>query len=629
MKTVGFASLGRKSVFFLIIFGVAALYVVRLFAMQVVQTEDYSRRASNNSVKTKELRPLRGVFYDRDGELIVENVPAYTVILTPSQFDTANAGLIEARLDLDSGAVARLMKKHERFDYLPRELKRGVPFEVVGWIDEWRDSLPGIDYEIELQRAYRGGVRGSHIFGYLREVSRDRLEADDYYTRGDVAGMSGVEKTYEKYLRGEKGYRFVVVDSKSRPVGRFREGAEDVPSIKGKDLALTIDAETQAAAEKALEGWSGSVVAIEPKTGEVLAMASAPDYDLNRFAYIASKDYLDSLDADPRAPRYNRAIRTGYSPGSTFKILAAIAALDAGAITPTTTFYCPGVFIFGRSFKCHGAHGRVSVVPAIEASCNVFFYNLIFETGVDVYARYANMFGLGRKTGIDLDNESPGLIPTNAYYERRYGKNWPRGNLVSVGIGQGEIMVTPLQLAHLAAMVANDGRSYVPHLVRGYYDEAGAVVPFEFEERVASVKPSTLEYVKEGMYLVVNGARGTARRARIPDIEVAGKTGTAQNNKGEDHAVFMCYAPADDPMIAVGVVVENAGFGGTYAAPIARIVVEAYLRQFPEYENPPEPVYVPPAPKPDANESAPDAQTPPNDAQTPPGDGGEGTDDEN
>ncbi len=581
MNDFGFASLERKNVLFLLVIGVFLLYTFRLYQMQIVRHSEYDGRSTSNSVKPIQEMPLRGVFYDRNLQLLVENTPAYTVRLMPSEYDTTNNIYLEKALGMEKGTLRQILYRNKSFSkFVPIKLKRGVDFASIGWLSENLEHLPGVDYIIELQRGYPAGITGSHIFGYSREISPEMLKRDDFYEPGDVTGFAGVERKYEKMLRGFKGYDFVIVDSRRREIEQFKDKLKSIPSIKGKDLVLTIDSRVQKVAEASLEGKSGAVVAIEPSTGEVLGMASSPDYDLNQFSYITSRDYLNQLSTDPLTPMFNRATMSMYPPGSTFKILAAIAALDMGVIDEHSTISCGGGFSFGKFFKCHGAHGAVNVERAIEVSCNTFFYKLIFEIGLNNLHDYAKRFGFGRKTGIDLLEEAGGLIPTEEYYERQYkSKNWPRGILVSLGIGQGEISVTPLQLAHFVSLVANNGKSFIPHLVKGYLDENKHFVPFTFPAEDVKVKQEVFDIVKRGMFNVVQGGGGTARGIKIPEIPIAGKTGTAQNPHGNDHALFICFAPFENPKIAVAVMVENVGFGATHAAPIAKKVIEAYLKR--------------------------------------------------
>ncbi len=582
MRTENFASPQRKSILYFIIVGIFSLLVFRLFQMQIIQQHVYDEKSANNSIKAIEQTPLRGIFYDRNGEVMVNNIPAYTLRITPAYYDKKLNPMLEAVLDADSGYISKILFNNRIFSkFIPIRIKRGVDFKVISWYEENSENLPGVDYVVEMQRGYPDNVIGSHVFGYTKEISPAMLEKDkEYYSPGDYVGYTGIEKTYENLLRGEKGYKYVLVDSKRKEIGRYKNGTDDKPSIKGKDLVLSIDADVQRIAEKSFGDFSGAAVAMDPVSGEVLALVSKPDYDLNEFSYVTSREFLTKLYNDPQKPSYNRATMSIKPPGSTFKPMEGIAALDLGVINENTTIFCNGGFTFGRFFKCHGgAHGALTVVHAIEKSCNTFFYNLIYKIGLDRWSDYAHRFGFAEKTGIDIGDESAGLIPNNNYYVKRYGENWPRSIMASLGIGQGEVSVTPIQLAKYVSLIANNGRSYVPHIVKGYIDaKTKKMIPINFPEVKVDVSQNAIETVKRGMYLVVQG-NGTATGIRMKDIEIAGKTGTAQNPHGKDHAVFICFAPFESPKIAIAVVVENAGFGATYAAPIAKKMIEAYLKK--------------------------------------------------
>lgn len=577
----GVGSPERRSIIYFILVGSFLLMFFRLFQMQILQQQVYDIKSADNSIKAIEQTPLRGVFFDRNLEVVVSNIPAYTLRITPANYDTKLNRIIESVLDVDSGYVNRILVNNRIYSkYIPIRIKRGIDFKVVSWLEENSEHLPGVDYIVEMQRGYPAGIMGSHMFGYSKEISASQLEKEkDYYVPGDYTGYNGIEKTYEKVLRGEKGYNYILVDSKRKEIGKFKDGTEDKTSVKGHDLVLSIDADVQRVAEEEFKGKRGAVVAIEPSTGEILAMLSAPDYDLNQFSYVTSKEFLNQLYKDPNKPSFNRATMSLKPPGSTYKILAAIAALDLGVITPSTTYYCGGGFTFGRFFKCHGSHGSVNVVHAIEKSCNTFFYSLIYKIGLDNFQKYSEKFGFNGKTGIDIGEEAGGLIPNTKYYEKIYGENWPRSIMASLGIGQGEVSVTPLQLAHYVALIANNGKGYTPHLVKGYLDDITKVlVPFNYKEISTGINQKVFDVVKEGMFLVVNGA-GTATHIRLPDVHVAGKTGTAQNPHGKDHALFVGFAPYENPKIALAIVVENVGFGGTHAAPIAKKMIETYMNK--------------------------------------------------
>lgn len=579
MNKVNFASLSRKTILYGILITVSVIFSLRLFQMQIINEKFFDEKSAGNSIKAIEQIPFRGVFYDRNLNLLVDNIPAYTLQVTPAYYDTSLNRYLDAILGFEEGTVANILYRNRIYSkYVPIRIKRGIDFRVVSWLEENANYLSGVDYIVEMQRGYPFGVMGSHVFGYSKEISPKQYQQEkDYYRPGDYVGHNGIEKAYEVELRGKKGFKYVLVDSKRREIGRYKDGAVDRESIKGKDLVLSIDGYAQKTAEEEMKGKRGAVVAIEPKTGEVLALVSSPEYDLNQFSYVTTREFLDQIYSDPANPLFNRATMSLKPPGSTFKILAAIAALDMGVITPNTVVHCGGGFTFGRFFKCHGSHGAVNVVRAIEKSCNTFFYQLIYKIGLNNLKRYALEFGFSQKTGIDIGEEAAGLIPDEGYYEKIYGKNWPRSILASLGIGQGEVSVTPLQLAYFTAITANNGSSYLPHVVKGYLDNyTGEIIKYNFPQVKASVKKEVFDIVKEGMFLVVNG-NGTATHIRSNEFKIAGKTGTAQNPHGKDHALFIGYAPAEDPKIAIAVVVENVGFGGTHAAPIAKKVIESYL----------------------------------------------------
>jgi penicillin-binding protein 2 len=548
--------------------------------MQIVQQEAYDEKSADNSIKGIEQVPLRGVFLDRNGEVLVSNVPAYTLRILPADYDTSLSRIIETVIDVEPGQISRILRNNRIYSkYIPIRIKRGIDFKAVAWFEENSEHLPGVNYIVEMQRGYPAGVVGSHVFGYTKEISPEQLKREnEYYLPGDYVGHNGLEKQYERNIRGIKGYNYILVDSKQKEIGKYKDGFEDVPSVKGNDLVLSIDADVQRVAEQELKGKSGAVVAIEPKTGEIIALVSAPDYDLNQFSYVTSREFLQNLYNDPLRPSFNRATMSVKPPGSTFKLMAAVAALDLGVITTSTTIYCGGGFTFGRFFKCHGGvHGPLNVIHAIEKSCNTFFYNLIYKIGLDKWAEYANKLGFNGMTGVDIGEEVPGFIPNSKYYEKIYGPKWPRSIMASLGIGQGEVSVTPIQLAKYAALIANNGNSFVPHVVKGYIDDrTNQVVPVKSKEIKTGIDPKVFDIVKEGMYLVVNGA-GTATRIRMKEVTIAGKTGTAQNPHGKDHAFFVGFAPYENPKIALAIVVENAGFGATWAAPIAQKMIQAYL----------------------------------------------------
>ncbi|MGE5797490.1 MAG: penicillin-binding transpeptidase domain-containing protein, partial [Ignavibacteria bacterium] len=405
MRSESFASQTRKAIVYFIIIGCFSLFLFRLFQMQIVQHRKFDEKAAENSIKPIEQIPLRGIFYDRNMKVIVNNVPAYTLRITPAYYEEKLNKILEAVLDVNPGYIRKILYNNRIYSkYVPIRIRRGIDFKVVSWLEENSEHLPGVDYIVEMQRGYPTGIMGSHFFGYAKEISPAQLEKEnDYYEPGDYVGHTGLEKTYEKFLRGVKGYNYILVDSRRKAIGKFKDGTADVPSIKGHDLILSIDADVQLAAEEEFIGKRGAAVAIEPITGEILALLSAPQYDLNQFSYVTSREYLKQLYDDPDKPLFNRATMSLKPPGSTFKMLGAIAALDMGVITTQNTFYCGGGFTFGRFFKCHGNHGPINVVHAIEKSCNTYFYNLIYKVGLDNWSDYAKRFGFAKKTNLDID----------------------------------------------------------------------------------------------------------------------------------------------------------------------------------------------------------------------------------
>ncbi|MCW8803003.1 MAG: penicillin-binding protein 2, partial [Ignavibacteriaceae bacterium] len=531
MKTEKFGSLKRRTIVYALIITTMIILAGRLFQMQILHRVEYDMKSTDNSIKSLELQPLRGIFYDRNYKVLVSNVPAYTLRIIPAYYDTTLSKILETVVGTEQGYIKILLQKNRIYSkFLPVKVRRGVDFKVVAWFEENSEHLTGVDYIIEMQRFYPAGVIASHTFGYTKEISPEQLAKEKTsYNLGDYVGHYGIEKTYEKLLSGTKGYSYVLVDSRQRQISRYHDGKEDLLPLKGKDLVLSLEASAQKVAEEEFKGKRGALVAIEPSSGEIIAMVSAPDFDLNRFSYFTSKSFLDSIYTDPSTPLFNRATMSVHSPGSTFKMISALAALDMGIITNSYTTTCNGGFTFGRFFKCHGNHGTVNVVTAIEKSCNTFFYKLIYKIGLDKWKEYASRFGFGKVTSVDLTEEVPGLIPGEDYYIKRYGDKWPRSIMASLGIGQGEVSVTPLQLAQYVSLISNNGKTKTPHIVRGYIDDnTEKLVPLEYKEIKASVSQSALDIVKNAMYLVVNG-HGTATHIRLPDIAICGKTGTAQN----------------------------------------------------------------------------------------------------
>lgn len=576
-----FTSTTARRVFKAAIILVAGIFIFRLAQLQILQGSEYRGVSQMQAIKQVRIAPFRGNMYDRNGILIVHNEPSFSITITPYEFDKEIIPLLSKLIAVPEDEILNTLDKYKNYSpFEPVKILRDASFDVVSKIEENNDILPGVDVVVEPKRLYEFEGNMAHLLGYTREITRGQLEKYKYYRPGDIIGQSGLEQTYEPFLRGREGIQFVAVNKFGQKVSSFNNGQQDIPPNNGFDLYLTIDVKLQELAEKLLAGKRGAVVAIDPQNGEVLALASKPDYDPRAFSGRVPADLYKQLSEDPWSPLLHRAIQSQYPPGSTWKMLVGIAAMNEGIIDENTTIYCPGSFTFGnRSYKCHGAHGAVSLRNALKASCNVYFYQLGLKIGMENLQKYGEMFGFGQKTFIDLPNEKTGRLPTVEWLEKVYGKGAAtRGRLVNYGIGQGEILVTPLQMAAYTAAIANEGTYYQPHLVRAIKNNiSNKIEPVSYASRKLPIDKRIFKFVKDGMYDVVNSPGGTAYYARLYNIEVCGKTGTAQNPHGKDHAWFVCFAPKENPKIALVVLAENSGFGGAVAAPIAKQLLEAFF----------------------------------------------------
>jgi len=576
-----FASRRRAFILGSIFVIMIGILTYRLVELQFVQFDNFRDQAERNSVRKLAREPARGLIYDRNMKILVDNKPSFTLTVTPYEFDYSRMSLLCRMFQLDSNAVSKRIRSAGTMSFEPVKIERDLSFDLVSLIEENRYLLPGVSYTIETRRVYHMKPNMAHLLGYTKEISAKKLvELGDYYRPGDIVGYNGVESYYESTLRGQKGYGFFTVDSRGKVIESFDHGQSDIPAIEGSDIILSLDIDLQEYAERLLRNRRGSIVAIDPTNGEVLCLVSSPDYDLREISGRISIDYWKALSTDPGFPMYNRATMAAYPPGSTFKMMLAAAALQEGKIDENSVINCPGSYtLAGVPFKCHGSHGNVTVKSAIEHSCNVFFYKLIYMLGFDLWTKYGHYFHFGRLTGIDVSNETAGTLPSEEYYNKRYGKKWNLGYLVNLGIGQGEVNTTPLQMAAYTATIANSGMYYRPHVVRTIIDRlTGRKNPIPITSERLPISQRVWNIVQNGMYRVVNGS-GTGSGARLSGIKVAGKTGTAQNPHGQDHAWFVGYGPYEHPTIAVAVIVENAGAGGTAAAPLAGAVIGHYLRR--------------------------------------------------
>ena len=579
----------RKFVVVGIVFAIVLTFICRLFYLQILNDE-YKEFADSNAFLNKTVYPSRGVMYDRNGKLLVSNQPAYDVMVCMRNVK-----------DLDTLAFCRSLGiTREFFDKRIKDIKnRNLNPGYSSYTDQlFLSQLTAEDFAMFQEQLYkfngfsiqRRTVRqyeypvGGHIFGDLGEVSKKDIANDDYYVRGDFIGKQGIESYYEKYLRGEKGKEILLRDAHGRIKGRYMDGAMDVDPVPGKDLSLSIDIELQQLAERLLKNKIGSVVAIEPSTGEVLCMASSPTFDPQILVGRQRGENHKLLSKDKQKPLLNRAIQGTYPPGSTFKTSQALTYLHEGVITPETQFPCAHGFRYkGLHVGCHPHGSPLPLVPALATSCNSYFcWGLYRMIGSDRYKSSQEAFthwkdhmvamGFGYRLGIDLPGEARGFIPNSAFYDKWYGGRWNGLTIISISIGQGEVTLTPLQIANLGATIANRGYYVAPHVVKEIQD--GELDSIYTARKYTLVDQRHYETVVKGMREAV--LNGTCRAANLPGIEVCGKTGTAQN-RGKDHSAFMGFAPMNDPKIAVAVYVENGGFGAVYGVPIGALIMEKYL----------------------------------------------------
>ena len=559
---------------------VAAL-VVQFWNLQVVRARHFRDLAENNRSRLVTLAAPRGALLDRQGRVLVGNRPSFNVVLTPEHAPDLDRLVARLSAVLGVGEAAIRERLARRQPYRPVVVKTDATLADVAALDARRRELPEVSVEFVPLRSYPLASAAAHALGRVGEITERQLQLGEYkdLAPGSLVGQAGIESEYNREVMGKDGFRRVIVNSRGLEVAEAeRQAPEDGPS-----LTLTIDASLQAAMEKAFEGRAGSAVALDPRTGEILAMASTPAYDPNEFTTGIDASLWASLATDPLTPLMNRVIQGTYSPGSTFKVIASTAALEEGVITPATTFFCPGYLaVYNTVFHCHNprGHGLMDLRRAIANSCNVYFYQVGIRLEIGRLAKWAKLMGLGAPTGIDLPHEGSGLMPSPEWKMRLFKTPWYAGETVSVAIGQGQVSATPLQMARVVSVIANGGRLVRPHLVKS---PAGGV------EAPASlgIHSETIAAVKEGLRAVV--AEGSGWRARLQTVEVCGKTGSAQvvsRSRLEKspnaqallpHGWFLAFAPADAPTIALAVIVEHGRSGGESAAPVARQILAHYF----------------------------------------------------
>jgi penicillin-binding protein 2 len=568
-----FISKSRIRIFTSIVILVGLLFIGKLVHLQIIKGVIYKEASNAQAIKQVIQEPFRGNIFNSNDSLIVHNKSSFALSLTPNLWREESLYLLSSILDIDTTELRNTIKKYSQHSpFIPVKFLRDVDIETISAIEEYSEYISGIDVIVESKRMYQSDAYMAHLLGYTREISPSELETFQYYRPGDVIGKQGLEKEYERLLRGQEGIKFVSVNKFGQQVNRYEQGSSDKKSKNGFDLYLSINERLQLKAERLLEGKRGAIVAINPKNGEILALASSPTYDLSEFSGRISIDYYNSLLYDDNKPFLDRTVNSQYPPGSSWKMLIALAGLEEGLITENTTFKCKGGYQYGnRFFKCLGYHGPINVTRAIKKSCNAFFYQLSLKLGAEKVIEYGREFNFGQKTGIDLPSEKPGNFQDYVTLKKRYNGKVPGWKMLNFGIGQGEILVTPVQMASYIAAIANDGTWNQPHVVKRIYNNTtNSYQNLDYLTRSLELEKNSVDVVKQGMWEVVNAAGGTAGNARIPGLDVCGKTSTAQNPHGKDHGWFTCFAPRENPEIAIAVMVENAGWGGRVCAPIAK-----------------------------------------------------------
>lgn len=580
----------RKNVVLLIFSMVIGVIILRLFYLQVIQTK-YRMLAAEQAIQRKIVYPTRGIIYDRNGKVVVNNDALYDLTVVPSQVKHLDTSYFCELLGIDSTEFKlRMHRAIIRNGYLrPTVFAPLLSPDIFGRLQENIYRFPGFDLVERPVRHYPYKV-GSSIWGYIGEVDSSTIRRSNYfYQAGDFIGKSGLEKAYESVLMGQRGISYVVRDVHNRIVGPYDNGLMDTTAIPGDNLHLALDIDLQKFGEELLQNKVGSIVAIDPQTGGILALVSSPGFDPNMLTGSdRGKNYGDLL-TDPAKPLYNRATQATYPPGSTFKPLEALVALDENVITPSYGIKCVGFYYgCGRVLHCteHWPGHSKDLRTAIAWSCNSYFFDVFrkiidhfgdVEKGLSKWDTYMHSFGLGQRLGIDIPSEGTGFIPDTSYYNKIFGVDrWNSCSIVSCGIGQGEVLETPLQIANSDCIIANRGFYYTPHLVSHIDGDSSLLAPYKIKHVAIHIPDTLFGIVEDGMQGVME--HGTGAAVNIPGIAICGKTGTAQNPHGKDHSIFSAFAPRENPKIAIAVVVENAGWGASYAAPIGSLMIEKYLK---------------------------------------------------
>lgn len=573
---------------------VVLLLLGKIFSLQILEGR-YKEDADRNSTIYETIYPTRGVIYDRNGEILVGNKVAYDILVSPREVQPFDTVALATVLGVEPSFIRARLQEYARrrssIGFQSVTMLRMVPAETYMRFDEVKYRFPGFKGQVRGIRDYPVNA-GGNLLGYVSEVNQDYIDSHPgLYRSGDYAGMTGIEAAREADLRGEKGYHIYLRNSRNQIEQPYKDGAEDKEAVPGHDIVTTIDATLQQYGQQLMQNKVGSIVAIEPSTGEILALVSSPGIDVEQLADIGK--HYNEIVQNPYKPMYNRAVQASYPPGSVFKLVNGLIGLQEGVLKPSYTYPCYQGYHFGAGHKlgCHSHKSPINMEESIMMSCNAYYCYVLknildnkkyanVADALDAWHEYVESFGFGRKLGSDFPAELSGSIPTSRTYNRAYGRGrWNSTTVISLSIGQGEILATPMHLANLCATIANRGYYYIPHIVKA--SEGVEIDPRFTEKQYTKVDTTHFSKLIRGMWRAVNsgaGMGGTAWVAHIDSLDVCGKTGTAQNPRGADNSVFICFAPMDNPKIAIAAYVENGGFGATYAAPMASLMVEKYLK---------------------------------------------------
>ena len=576
----------RYKVIFILFFSVTLIFLIQLFRLQIID-DDYKFSANNNALRYDVLTPVRGLIFDRDSNLIVSNIPSYNLMVIPREVKKMDTLALCNFLEIEISEFRKSFEEIKNYSkYKASIFHKQINYKQASKLQEKLFQFPGFFLQTINTRKYLT-ESSAHVLGYLGEVNKEKIKLDQYYNKGDLYGVKGIEAGYEKQLRGKKGMSITLVDVYNRTQGRFQEGKFDTLPISGNNIYSTVDLELQIYGEKLMQNKKGAIVAIEPSSGEILSLISSPSYNPAKLSGRERSKNFNKLINDNKKPLFNRALSGLYPPGSIFKLLNGLIALEENVINENKFYSCTKGFEYEKDkfVKCHPHKSLTNLEQAIAISCNTYFCQAFsdtfkkFKTTKEAYNLWRNhikSFGIGEWMNNDFVSGAKGLLPEHTYYNKYYGRtSWNSSTIISMAIGQGELLLTPIQMANIAAIIANKGYFYTPHIIKGIEGENKIDSNFT-TKKYTTINPKHYEVIIDGMERVVSSSNGTANNILSDDIVICGKTGTAQNPHGEDHSIFIAFAPKDKPKIALAVYVENGGWGSTWAAPIAGLMIQKY-----------------------------------------------------